>query len=99
MSERLEIRTLGGLAIERRGRPVQSETRKEAALLVYLTSTGRTYPREVLAEFLWEERTQAQSLANLRHVLAQLRQQLGDYMVITPDTVAMNPGRLVARYG
>jgi WD40 repeat protein/DNA-binding SARP family transcriptional activator len=90
MSERLEIQALGGLSIRRGGQPIEFETKKEAALLVYLACTRRTYPREVLAEFLWEDRPQSQSLANLRHVLAQLRQTVGDY-VLTADAVALNP--------
>jgi DNA-binding SARP family transcriptional activator len=91
MTEHLAIRTLGGLAIQLDGHPLAFETQKEAALLVYLACTGRTHPREVLAEMLWEGRTQSQSLANLRHVLAELRRCIQPYVIITRDTVAMNP--------
>ena len=88
----LEIRTLGGLSIKRDGEPVtELKTRKVAALLVYLACTARVHPREVLAELFWEERTQAQSMTNLRGALSSLRKHLGDYLIITRDTVAMNP--------
>jgi predicted ATPase/DNA-binding SARP family transcriptional activator len=90
MTEHLTIRTLGGLAIQLNGNPIEFETQKEAALLVYLACTGRTHPREVLAEMMWEERTQSQALANLRHVLAQLRQRVEPYVTITRQSVAMN---------
>jgi WD40 repeat protein/DNA-binding SARP family transcriptional activator len=91
MSERLDIRTLGSLSVQCGGQPVEFETKKDAALLVYLGCTRRTYPREVLAEFFWEERSQSQALMNLRHMLAQLRQKVGDYVLIA-ETVALNPG-------
>jgi DNA-binding SARP family transcriptional activator len=91
MTEHLAIRTLGGLAVQLDANPIEFETQKEAALLVYLACTGRAHPRGVLAEMLWEERTQSQSLANLRHVLAQLRRRIKPYIAITRETVAMNP--------
>jgi WD40 repeat protein/DNA-binding SARP family transcriptional activator len=88
----LRIDTLGGLAITRDGEPVtQLATRKVAALLVYLACTERVYAREVLAELLWEERTPGRALGNLRVALTRLRKHLGDYVLITHDTVAVNP--------
>jgi DNA-binding SARP family transcriptional activator len=90
MTEHLAIRTLGGLAIQLNDTPVEFETQKEAALLVYLACTERTHPREVVAEMLWEERTQSQALANLRHVLTQLRQRVDPYVTISRQSVAMN---------
>jgi DNA-binding SARP family transcriptional activator len=53
MSERLEIRTLGGLSMECDGQPVTGFVSRTAeALLVYLAYTHQSFPREVLAEFL-----------------------------------------------
>ncbi|MBN1200539.1 MAG: protein kinase [Anaerolineae bacterium] len=92
MSEVLQIQTLGGLAIECDGQPVTGfDSRKVQALLVYLACTGRTHPREVLAEMLWEERGQAQSLANLRVALTSLRQTVGPFVSITRETVSIDP--------
>jgi DNA-binding SARP family transcriptional activator len=88
----LRINTLGGLTITRDGEPVtQLATRKVAVLLVYLACTERPHAREVLAELLWEERTPQRSLGNLRVALTSLRKHLGDYVLITRDTVAINP--------
>ena len=88
----LEISTLGGLAIRLAGEPVTKlKTHKVESLLVYLACTGRTHPRETLAELFWEERSQAQSMTNLRGALSSLRKHLGDYLIITRDSVAMNP--------
>jgi len=93
MSGRLEIRTLGGLAVQCAGEPViKFETRKVGALLVYLACARRAYPREALAELLWEERSQDRALSNLRTALTNLRRQVGT-AVITDDPVAMNPDR------
>jgi WD40 repeat protein/DNA-binding SARP family transcriptional activator len=88
----LEITTLGGLSIQRDGELVtRLSTRKVQALLVYLACTRRTQVREVLAEMLWEERTPERALGNLRVALTRLRQQVGDYLTITRDTVVIDP--------
>jgi DNA-binding SARP family transcriptional activator/TolA-binding protein len=88
----LEITTLGGLSIKQDGRRVSElASRKAEALLVYIASVERPQPREVLAEMLWEERTQRQSLANLRVVLASLRKELEPYVRITRTMVSLEP--------
>jgi predicted ATPase/DNA-binding SARP family transcriptional activator len=90
MSEQLEIRALGGLTIKRNSTPVTVfDSKKVAALLVYLVATGRTYPRETLAEFFWEGRTQSRSLANLRVALTSLRQTVGPFVDITRESVSL----------
>ena len=92
MSTPLQIRTLGSLAISLDAQPVDGfDSRKVAALLVYLACTGRAHPREVLAEMLWEERTQSQALANLRVALTSLRQQVGTFVEISRESVGMAP--------
>lgn len=86
----LEIRTLGGLLIECAGRPITGiVSRKVEAMLVYLACTGRPQAREVLAELLWPERSQSQSLANLRSGLSNLHQVLPSQVTITRRTVAL----------
>lgn len=92
MSEQLQIFTFGGLAIQIGGEAVTGLVSSKAeALLVYLACNRRAHAREILAEMLWEERSQSQSLANLRVVLASLRKHLGDYMLIERDRVALKP--------
>ncbi len=91
MDDRLAIYTLGGVRILLGGNPVRELSKRKAeALLIYLASTRRPQPREVLADLLWDERTQSQSLANLRVVLSLLRQTLGDYLSITREAVTIN---------
>src|SRR3954466_2584812 len=92
MSDVFEIFTLGGLSIQRNGQALTGfGSRKAEALMVYLACLGRAQAREVLAELLWTERTQSQSLANLRTVLFSLRQQLGSGLVSDRQMVGLNP--------
>src|SRR5260221_11196514 len=87
----LEICALGGLLIKQDGEPLSRfPARKAEALLVYVACNPRPHARELLAELFWEERSQAQSLANLRPILASLRTQLGSYLTITRQTLGMN---------
>jgi DNA-binding SARP family transcriptional activator len=88
----LEIATLGGLSIHLGGYPLAKlHSRKAEALLVYLAVTGRPQPREVLADLLWEDFSQKRAMNNLRVVLSNMRKHLGDHLLITRDTIAMNP--------
>jgi DNA-binding SARP family transcriptional activator len=91
MDGRLEIYTLGGLRILRGGEAIGGLShRKAEALLVYLASTRRPQPREVLADLLWDERTQTQALSNLRVVLSTLHKSLGESLLITRGSVALD---------
>lgn len=88
----LEISTLGGLSIQYDGKPFTAlVTHKVEALLVYLACTGRAHPRDVLAELLWEERSQAQALSNLRVALSNLRKCLPNHLDIRRDVVGIHP--------
>jgi WD40 repeat protein/DNA-binding SARP family transcriptional activator len=89
MSDGLKIFSLGGLRILLADRVINFNTRKAVALLVYLASTRRPFPREVLADLLWDERSQSQAASNLRVLLTTLRQNVGDYLTITRDTVSL----------
>lgn len=65
MGENLTIHTLGGLQIFFAGEVFTGvRSRKLEALFTYLVVTGCTQPRELLADLLWDERSQQQSLAN-----------------------------------
>jgi len=67
----LKIFTLGGLSIQRDDQPVSGFiSRKVEALFVYLAVEQREHPREVLAELLWNDLTQARAMGNLRTALS-----------------------------
>jgi predicted ATPase/DNA-binding SARP family transcriptional activator len=88
--EQLRIFTFGELVIQRGQLAIKLATHKDEALLVYLAQTARAYPREFLAEMLWENRTLKQSLTNLRTSLTRLNKQLGDYLLVMRETAAFN---------
>jgi predicted ATPase/DNA-binding SARP family transcriptional activator/DNA-binding CsgD family transcriptional regulator len=92
MSDSLEIFTLGKLQIRRSGLPLADfPTRKVEALLVYLACTGRSYPREQLAELLWDDRTQEQSLTNLRATLSRLNGEVAPFLKVTRKAISIQP--------
>ncbi len=93
---KLEILTLGGLQLHLDGSPLTALTpRKVEALLVYLACADRPQPREMLAELLWEDRDQAQSLTNLRATLSRLKQHVAPFLSITRDALGIEPASAV----
>lgn len=92
----LEIFTFGSVRILEGGTPVIGlASRKAEALLIHLAATGRAHPRETLADLLWDDRSQTQAMANLRVLLASLRQQLSPYLQIERHSVGIAPGNTV----
>lgn len=97
----LSIRTLGGAAVDVRpgfsanSSPLHFETRTTAALLLYLACQGRAVSRDGLAELLWPERSQAQARANLRLALHRLRRQIDPFLLITRQSVGLNPNAAI----
>lgn len=90
MSASLSILTLGGLEIRKDDQPLNSlASRKAEALLVYLAAEDKSHPREVLADLLWDDRSTAQALGNLRVVLNSLRKNLGEELEISRQTVRL----------
>lgn len=91
MNARLEITTFGGLHIRLGGDSLTDlQTRKVEGLLVYLACQRRSYAREVLGDLLWEEKSQSRTLANLRGVLHNLRQSVGNFITINRSQVSIN---------
>lgn len=67
------------------------QRRKHWALLAYLLLTPRTYPREMLAAYLWPTYSQPQALANLRRELSRLHHLTGNLLSYDRSTVAIFP--------
>jgi len=63
-------------------------TRKAEALFYYLVVTGRVHTRDALAALFWPDTLDSRAKKNLRDLLFNLRQVLGDYLLITRSTVA-----------
>ncbi len=88
----LQLRLLGTLELLIDNRALNSlRSQKAVTLLVYLACNPGPQNREILADLLWDASSTAQSLSNLRTLLSRLRRQLGDYLVITPETLALVP--------
>lgn len=92
MKDRLEIATLGGIALRCNGRPVVGlASQKVKALLIFLACTGKDQPRETLATLFWGDSPQAKAMASLRVALSNLKKNLGTFLTITRTTVGINP--------
>jgi predicted ATPase/DNA-binding SARP family transcriptional activator len=91
MAEELCLALLGGLQVYRAGKPVTGfVSSKASALLCYLAVTERPHLRPALAGLLWGNSPEAEARGSLRRVLSNLRDLVGPWLVITPQTVAFN---------
>ncbi len=62
-------------------------TKRSLALFAYLVITNQPQDRGQLADLLWADIGEQQARQNLRYVLYELRKLLGDYLLITRDTL------------
>ena len=83
----LKLFCLGTLRLEVDAAPIPL-TPKANALFLYLAVTQHAHSRDLLADLLWSETNNQQARANLRYLLPEVRQPLGEYLVITPQTIA-----------
>ncbi|HKV50314.1 MAG TPA: BTAD domain-containing putative transcriptional regulator [Gemmatimonadaceae bacterium] len=89
----LRLHTLGELRLEDAlGRTVLRR-RKPLVLLTYLCRRApRAVPRGELVELLWGERAESKARQSLRQALLELRQHVGDALIIAPESVALPEG-------
>lgn len=70
---------------------------KALALFLYLAVTASkghpSHKRDVLASRFWSDQSNQQARNNLRYLLPELREALGDYLLITPQTIAFDRSR------
>jgi DNA-binding SARP family transcriptional activator/predicted ATPase len=91
MTARLTAHTLGQLTILLDGQPMTDlSSRTAEALLIYLIYQKRPLSRQVLADFFWDDRPPERAAANLRTLLTMLRKSLGDFLIITRQSVALD---------
>lgn len=92
MSPKLHLSLLGDLIIQKDGENIEGlPSRAAEALLLYLACNRKSISREKLAELFWAERSATQSLTNLRTILTSLRKQVGDYLLVTRESLAIKP--------
>jgi DNA-binding SARP family transcriptional activator len=87
----LTIRLLGSPTFQLENNPLTGLiTGRAAALFIYLIVTRRPQPRALLADLLWDNTSEHQARINLRYQLRDLRKVVGNYVIVTNDTVAFN---------
>ncbi len=87
---KLELFLFGSPQIYVDGQAVAAfNTRKDQALLVYLTVTGTAHSRETLAGLLWPELPEEKARRNLRHALTHLQKVIGPQWLEVERGVAL----------
>src|SRR5947209_7409609 len=90
----LRLRLLGPPRISLSEVPLSFKRRKAVAMLAYLAMTGRAHTREALASLLARATDDDdQARTHLRNTLYALCGQVGDYLLLTRQTIALNPER------
>jgi predicted ATPase/DNA-binding SARP family transcriptional activator len=90
----LQLRLLGSPKISLAdGSVAETLSAKAQAILYFVAVTGQPQPRAVLASLLWGDMPEADARTNLRKALANLRQNLGDYLDLDSQTVTFKPDR------
>jgi DNA-binding SARP family transcriptional activator/ABC-type lipoprotein export system ATPase subunit len=91
MPKELRFHLLGSVAIFLGEQPISPmRSRSAEALLIYLALHKKSFARQVLADFFWDNRPQERAMSNLRTVLAMLRRHFPEHLHITRHTVAFN---------
>ncbi|MCZ7668279.1 MAG: hypothetical protein M5U34_14375 [Chloroflexi bacterium] len=88
MTKVLDMALMGPLQINLQGEPAPFVSTKAQALLCFLAVSERVYTRQALAGLLWGDLPEADARRNLRGVVMKLRQHVGDYLVVTPQSIA-----------
>ncbi len=89
---RLALYLLGPPRIERDGVPIQVDTRKAIALLIYLAVTGEGQRRASLVNLLWPEYDRSRGRAALRRTLYALSKALaGTWLEVDRGEIGLNP--------
>jgi predicted ATPase/DNA-binding SARP family transcriptional activator len=78
MSSHLALHLLGPPRLELDHAPIPVDRRKALALLAYLAVNREHYEREYLSALLWPDYEQEKAFANLRHILWETQQAIGD---------------------
>jgi DNA-binding SARP family transcriptional activator/predicted ATPase len=96
MEQGLRVRVLGATELAVDGRPVAGlASAKATALLVHLAVTGTARSRSALAGLLWSDLPEETARANLRLALTKLRRALPEQLLVTRQSVALDPARPV----
>jgi predicted ATPase/DNA-binding SARP family transcriptional activator len=96
MEQGLRVRVLGATELAVDGRPLAGlASAKATALLVHLAVNGTAPSRSALAGLLWSDLPEETARANLRLALTKLRRVLPEQLLVTRQSVALDPARPV----
>ena len=91
MTRLLELTLFGSPVVRYNGQPVTGfRSSKAQALLYYLAVTGRPHTRPTLAGLLWGDQPEAAARASLSKCLSNLRDLVGDAVLVERQTVVFN---------
>ncbi|MCE7985949.1 MAG: hypothetical protein DYG89_32630 [Caldilinea sp. CFX5] len=91
MTNVLQLTLFGSPAVHYHGQPVTGfRSSKAQALLYYLAVTGRPHTRPTLAGLFWGDQPEAAARTSLSKCLSNLRDLVGDTVVVDRQTVAFN---------
>lgn len=88
----LRLQLLGPPRISHDGVAVTFQRRRSLALLAYLALSARPATRDSLAFLLAGDVPDEQARKHLRNALTDVRNLIGEHLVVTPQTVAFNRG-------
>jgi DNA-binding SARP family transcriptional activator/predicted ATPase len=87
----LQIDLLGSPHLTLDDKPIPINTARAIPLLAFLAITGKSQPREVLANLLWPESTQKQALAALRTTLWRIKAaRLDEWVMLSRNEIGLN---------
>ncbi|HEX5809175.1 MAG TPA: BTAD domain-containing putative transcriptional regulator, partial [Anaerolineales bacterium] len=96
MPGRLVLRFLGLPQLHLDDKPISTDRRKAIALLAYLAvndldQTPQRYSREFLSGLLWPEVDQTKAFSNLRTIIWEVRQTLGEgWLLADRESIRLN---------
>lgn len=92
MSQRLALYLLGPPKLELNNEAVLIYRRKALALIAYLAVNRERYAREYLSALLWPDHDRAKAFTNLRHLLWETQQVIGDGWIASGrEEIGLNP--------
>jgi DNA-binding SARP family transcriptional activator len=92
MPPQLGLRLLGSPQIFLNHEPVTTSRRKAMGLLAYLAVDGKRQTRDSLSALFWPDYDQSKAFANLRHILWEVQQTVGEgWIVADRESITMNP--------
>ena len=104
LSARLALHLLGPPKLELNHAPITADRRKTLALLAYLAVNRWQHHRDHISALLWPEYDQSRAYTNLRHILWEVQQLIGEGWIaahrdtiglIAEDHSSSQPGRVV----